>query len=355
MHPLAPLFLSAVLDGRFRIDAVRGSGNFGIVFRGFDLLRKRDVGIKVLAPTTVASIIDDFDVEDLLLRRLAGQSHVIDRIDSGVSDIALPGVPGATLPARFIVMEFAPDSLIDVVINRSAVPLTERLQLWRDYAKGVHQCHLQHVVHRDLKAENGLLVPVPGLGQVANIIDFGRARHVGTPPRRLANYDVPQGDMRYVPPELLWQLGSDDPQHWLQVDLYMLGSVLYELVVGQGLTMTALPVGVSAIPTRASGMPRAVRQAHFRGALGQLRQDYEVAYSLFDAAVPIPIRQPLSRVLRQLTDPQPERRAAAVRSVLSSTHIPWGLHHVLETLDRIKYVLDTTGRTRRRRLHRKVG
>jgi serine/threonine protein kinase len=337
MHQLVPLFEGAVLGGRYELRRYCGGGAFGLVFEAYDRTSLTRVAVKVLAPTNSPSVLDDFITEDEILSRLSTRSHVVRRLDSDEADMTIPTLAGgsAALAVKYIVLEYAEGSLADVVHNRADVALSERLQMFRDFSKGVHQCHLSQVLIRDIKAENGLLVATAD-GIVAKVADFGRSRHMPSPPRRQVDYEVPRGDRRFQPPELLWHLGRDDAQHWLQVDLYMLGSILFELVVGQGLTLSALPIGVTGIPTTVGGLARDTREAHFRGTIGQLEHDYRAAYQLFDSQVPAMIRQPIGRVLRELTAPDPSRRTSGVhpRTRRASSYT-WGLENLLQRTDRI--------------------
>lgn len=110
--------------------------------------------------------------------------------------------------------------------------------LARQILQGLHTCHANHILHRDLKPQNILLELKPpgdneddlGLEKdvVAKIGDFGLARGFAIP---VSGYCAEVVTLWYRPPEIL--LGSTT--YGSAVDLWSLGCILVEMLTGQAL------------------------------------------------------------------------------------------------------------------------
>ena len=74
----------------------------------------------------------------------------------------------------------------------------------------------------------------------AKITDLGRGRNTREAPRFPGQYEPPRGMLSFAPPELLWLQGSEATISALQTDLYLLGSLLFEIATGQGITAFVL-------------------------------------------------------------------------------------------------------------------
>ena len=91
----------------------------------------------------------------------------------------------------------------------------------RDVTSALHHMHARHVIHRDIKPEN-ILVAEDGTLKIA---DFGWAVHA--PPPNSTRYTL-CGTPEYLAPEMLGGTG-----HTVAVDLWALGILMYELLVGR--------------------------------------------------------------------------------------------------------------------------
>jgi serine/threonine protein kinase len=308
--PEAGLYLGQTLQD-YRVDAYLAEGGFGLVFAGTELATSRSVALKVLSQTAPPEQQLEFATEADLLYHLKKSSGVVDYIAHGAEPVivTVPGT-GAQVPlmARFIVLELATGCLEELLINRHHLAWSERLQLFRGAVLGVHQMHLAGMVHRDLKASNCLLFVEGQSRTTCKVSDLGRSRDLSRPPRfTAAEYLHGRGDLRFAPPELLWLQGKDDPQKWRCADLYGLGSILFEVATGQGITGVALGSG----PARVGALLRmtpAERAADFAGRREELRGRYEIAIEIFRAELPPVLRQPATALLRQLCDPDPADR-----------------------------------------------
>lgn len=180
------------LAGRYRLDALIGSGGFATVFRARDLRLERDVAVKVLLanhatdPVTAAR----FDREARVLAAV-GHPNVV-----AVHDVH-PGDP-ETGEEPFLVMELCDGgSLADRLAAsvNGAIQPDELVPILVDVAAGLAALHAIGIVHRDLKPSNILLSD----GR-ARIADLGIA--IGGP-SELTAVGTTIGTLVYLAPEQL--------------------------------------------------------------------------------------------------------------------------------------------------------
>jgi serine/threonine protein kinase len=180
------------LGGRYRLDALIGSGGFAAVFRAHDLRLARDVAVKVLLANhaTDPAIAMRFDREARVLATVSHPNVV------AIHDVS-PGDP-ATAAEPFIVMDLCDGgSLADRLAKSEtgALPPDELVPVLVDVAAGLDALHARGIVHRDLKPSNILLSE----GR-ARIADLGIA---ATGPSELTAVGTTIGTLAYLAPEQL--------------------------------------------------------------------------------------------------------------------------------------------------------
>ena len=105
--------------------------------------------------------------------------------------------------------------------------------------------------------ENGLVGENP---PVAKIADLGRAHDTTEPPRFAADwYLAGRGDPHFMPFEFLWLQGTQDPEDQARADVYLLGSLLFEVVTGVALT-PLVTLDPAAVLTANAALPEADRK-----------------------------------------------------------------------------------------------
>lgn len=338
-HADANAYPGQVFDGRWEVGEYLGSGNFSIVFKGLDVLSGSDCAIKVLSVTrSSAENLVEFERDATLLSRLSSSSNVVDllgfgkyrmEVQTAQSGLAIP------LEVSYIVLERADGDLAQLLVDRKAIGWDDRLALFRNVVKGLHQMHLQYLVHRDLKGDN-VLVMREGGQAVAKITDLGRGRDTKDCSFFPSfAYELGRGDLRFAPPEFLWGLGSDDAEAMRRGDLYLLGSMLFEVATGQGLS--GLVVGN---PLRVAQAKRQLdvnaRRSDFASVQRALQRDHEAAYGLFGSELPTAIRTDAVALLRQLTNVNPAQREPRFIKGLPSV---WDLQWILRRVDRLSLQL----------------
>lgn len=308
------LWVGRELDGRWRVGQLLGEGGFSVVMDAEDLTRQTPVAVKILRIAATAEAKEELQGEISYLGDLERCDRVVNIKGHGEDVVVLsaPSPIGGTVEVPvsvlYVVLERADGCLAELLVALDQVSWVERLGLFRDVVKGVHQMHLKRIMSRDLKSENVLLF-TKDFSSIAKVADLGRARRTSDAPRHSSEeYFVGRGDFRFAPPEVFWRQGVDDPAHWAAVDLFHLGSVLYELVLGHGITSIVLPNGRSILQATESLSP-ALRKAEYESNLSALRAQMSIAWEPFEAEVPTAIRPAITALLKQLTDPDPQRRA----------------------------------------------
>jgi len=139
---------------------------------------------------------------------------------------------GCTADGRpYFVMEYVDGAPITAFCDRHRLPVADRLQLFLDVCRAVQHAHQQGIVHRDLKPSNILISGVDP--PIPKIIDFGIAKALFEPltDRSLhTRAGVVLGTPDYMSPE------QADPSFGrvdTRADIYSLGVVLHELLVGE--------------------------------------------------------------------------------------------------------------------------
>lgn len=158
---------------------------------------------------------------------------------------------GSTPEGRpYFVMEYVPGLPITEYCDKHRLTMKERLELFMQVCDAVQHAHQKAIIHRDLKPSNVLVVEQNDKG-VPKIIDFGLAKAMA---RRLTEntvfteLGVLVGTPEYMSPE---QADLREQNVDTRTDVYSLGVILYELLVG------ALPFDAKTL--RAAGLEAILR------------------------------------------------------------------------------------------------
>lgn len=175
-----------------------------------------------------------------LIKRGMDSAQVIARFESERQALALMDHPaiarvfdaGATERGRpYFVMEHVHGVPITEYCDRHRLTVRQRLEIFLQVCDGIQHAHQKAIIHRDVKPSNILITEQDG-GPVPKIIDFGVAKATAQPlTQRTLVTELGQliGTPEYMSPEQAELTGEDID---IRTDVYSLGMVLYELLVG---------------------------------------------------------------------------------------------------------------------------
>ncbi len=286
------------------------AGQFGLVFKGVDINTHKPVALKILSYRADRDAEDEFFNEDQILSRLWECDNVVRRIASGTCDVEMMHLATGALVSQavpYIVFELAEGCLGELLVERNRLEWSEKLRLYQGIVHGVHEMHLRRIVHRDIKASNCLLF-VRGQMTIAKTGDLGRARDLAVlSTHSPTDYIMGRGDLRFAPPEMLWLQGTNDAHGLKLADTYALGSLLFEIATGHGITAIALGSGPNRVYQMLKMKPEK-RRVHFEAQVAAMRSRFASAIDMFRSELPPSIASQAAALVGQLCDPLPERR-----------------------------------------------
>jgi tRNA A-37 threonylcarbamoyl transferase component Bud32 len=205
--------IGTVLSGRYRLEAKLGSGGMSTVYLAKDDTLDRPVAVKVMhrEMSEQPDQIERFRQE---ARAVAKISHpnVVSVIDAGEDH----GYP-------YIVFEYVEGETLKQRIARvGALDIQESIAYAIEIARGLSIAHARNLVHRDIKPQN-VLIDDEGR---AKLTDFGISRQLEQDGMTATGRVL--GTTDYVAPEQAMGQAVDP-----RSDVYSLGVVLYEMLVGQ--------------------------------------------------------------------------------------------------------------------------
>ena len=224
-EPLTPRLLPAKL-GRYELLEKIGQGGFATVYRARDSELDRLVALKELKPHLLA--------DTRWIKRFWREAKLIARLDHP-RIVPLYDV-GQAQGRHFIVMRLVQGpNLADLLLERGRLSWAEALEMMRAVAEGLDYAHKRGILHRDLKPANIFIDPERG----SLLGDFGLAKLTGE--NSLSQSGEVVGTPYYIAPEV-WEGQAATPQ----TDIYALGCVFYEILVGQKLFTGETPPTVMA-------------------------------------------------------------------------------------------------------------
>lgn len=204
-------------DG-YRLVKKLGEGGVGEVFEGEHCSLGHGVAVKILHTDLLSRgrTRQRFLAEARALARI-DSDYVVRVIDYGTMDDGRP----------FTVMELLRGVDMRALLTyEHRVSIARGVRLVQDACRGLAAAHTAGFIHRDLKPENLFVARHPDGSERCKVIDFGVAREVNASPVTTEGTLV--GTVRYMTPE---QVRGGKVS--VRVDVYALGAILYELIVGK--------------------------------------------------------------------------------------------------------------------------
>src|SRR5499433_2862784 len=216
----------------YRLEKLVGKGGMGEVHRAVQLSLGRVVAVKILSgelasdPTFVAR----FDKEAAALATLS-HPNVVSIVDKGKAE-----------NTYYLVMEYVDGPSLREVMRSPLLDIPGALRIIMEIARAIDYAHTRGVVHRDLKPENILFDEQAG--GIAKVTDFGLATFFDdsklTSRFNVTETHVSMGTLSYMAPEQ--RVDAKNADH--RADIYSLGVMLYELLVGE------VPIGTFDPPSQ---------------------------------------------------------------------------------------------------------
>ncbi|HSW17289.1 MAG TPA: protein kinase, partial [Ramlibacter sp.] len=200
--------------GPYLITKRLGEGGVGEVFKGVDVMLKREVAIKVLR--------HEFACDTLFVERFSREAQLHAKLSH--PNVAAVHAFVHEGDQQFLVMEYvAGISLDEFVRSGGPVPLKRAIAIFRRALDGIEHAHRKGIVHRDIKPAN---IMVADSGAV-KVMDFGIARALDCH-EHLTRIGQVAGTAKAMSPEQI-RGGQAD----VRSDIYSLGIVLYTLLAGR--------------------------------------------------------------------------------------------------------------------------
>ena len=206
----------AILNKRYKLNEVIGTGGMAKVYDAFDMMLERNVAIKVLKSQFV-------DTDDFLSKFKTEATSAASLSDENI--VAIYDVGSEILnddKVEYIVMEKIEGTTLKDIIDESA-PLSDEkiISYGKQIALALQAAHRKGVVHRDIKPANIMI----NEDDKVKVTDFGIARVSSD--ATIAYTSSILGTVHYISPEQVKGQAIDN-----RSDLYSLGVVLYEMATG---------------------------------------------------------------------------------------------------------------------------
>ena len=211
-----------------------GSGGYGIVYEALETAVDRRVAIKLILPEQASNpeFATNFEAEAKLVAQLEHKDivplYTYWQDDNGV----------------LLVMRYVRGGNLHQMIHpQGTLPLAQTVRLIEQIAGALHAAHEAGVVHRDLKPDNIL---IDERGNVY-LTDFGIAKQLSD--ENASATDAIKGTFAYLSPEQIHQTAVS-----AQTDIYALGVMLYEMLVGRH-PFHGTPVGMMVMKHLSEPLP----------------------------------------------------------------------------------------------------
>jgi serine/threonine protein kinase len=208
------------LGDRYEVLARIGSGGMGVVYKARHVMMDKLVAVKTLK---LDNMLNDtarkrFEHEAKLCAKLS-HTNVVSIHDFGISGDLL-----------YLVMDYVDGKTLEQILDvESCLSVERTVEIMTQVADGLDHAHQYGVLHRDVKPSNIMIVKSPSGQDVAKIVDFGLAKMTLQDGQldRLTQTGAIMGSVMYLSPEQCFGRHAD-----LRSDIYALGCVLYEMLVG---------------------------------------------------------------------------------------------------------------------------
>lgn len=244
--------LSGATVGRYRVRARIATGGMADMYLAEHLETQGEVALKVMHLRLVRDeeLAARFKREVEVMGRLAGAQNIVPIHDAGALEDG----------RRYLVMEFVVGTdlqgeLFDLRSNNESMDVQRACRIARDVALAMQSIHAAQIIHRDLKPANVMLRRGADGQEHAFVVDFGVSADLKPkdPDQELTKAGSIIGTDGYMAPE---QAAGVAPSPGF--DIYGIGILLYEMVVGDPLPPGNARASIPPVSTLRPGIPQSL-------------------------------------------------------------------------------------------------
>ena len=215
--------IGQVLESRYRIDAEVGRGGMGVVYRGTDLTLSRPVAIKTILHK---------QSDDEALNRFIFEAKTLAQIEN--PRLVPVYAVGQDEGYHYIVMKFLEGETLASRLKRDGAQSPNFTRdIIQQVCEALHALHSKDLIHRDIKPANLMISPKGTI----TVMDLGIVKRVGEDNPSVSGIAI--GTPRYMPPEAVDNKALDP-----RADLYSLGVIAYQMLVGETPFNGATPMAI---------------------------------------------------------------------------------------------------------------
>lgn len=264
-------YIGKLLDNRYEILEVIGTGGMAIVYKARCRLLNRFVAIKILK--------DEFARDDEFRRRFYNESQAVAKLSHN-NIVSIYDV-SHTEGVEYIVMELIEGiTLKEYLQKKGKLSWQESLYFAQQIARALNHAHSRGIIHQDIKPHNIILLR----DGTAKVTDFGIAKFAANQETKVIQEAI--GSVHYISPEQARGSAID-----YRTDIYSLGVVMYEMLTGQlpfegDTALSIVMQHINAVPLMPSalseGVPEAMDQIVMHAMCPVLSKRYASAQELYN-------------------------------------------------------------------------
>lgn len=259
------------INDRYEIICAIGEGGMANVYLAYDIILDRKVAVKILR--------GDLASDEKFVRRFQREAIAASSLNHpNIVEVYDVGEDGGNY---FIVMEYVEGrTLKQLIKKRGALTLAEIQDIMLQLTSAIAHAHDSFIIHRDIKPQNVIILED---GRV-KIMDFGIASQLNR--GELTQTNSVMGTVYYLPPEQ-----ANGTASTAKSDIYSLGILMYELVIGKVPFRGDSPVEVAikqmkeSIPDITSAnpdIPQSIENIILKACAKNPKNRYDSAMDMYD-------------------------------------------------------------------------
>jgi len=212
-------FIGQFIGSRYRLDRILGSGGMSMVYLAFDVKLQRLLAVKLMHA--------HLNFENRYLQRFQQEGKALSKLDHpNIVKVFEYGLHAGNIP--YMVMEYVEGTtLASILKEHPKLSIDFTLDMAIQVCGALGHAHKARVIHRDLKPSNIMIRADESGNEIVKIVDFGIAKIASETHSLMTGTGEVFGSPVYMSPEQCEGLATDR-----RTDLYSLGCVIYESLVG---------------------------------------------------------------------------------------------------------------------------